>query len=112
MNCSENGCTRPAEWCPRICIPALGWPIHEHEPMSLVLAAPVCEAHFPGVDLQATLAPGLIDGKPGIRRLVEVITRGAGRVAPDFDRAYIERAALDAPDVQAALTDNGRGPLQ
>lgn len=97
-----------------VVVPALNCPLPEHDPLRAFLGMRFCETCFLGLKLEHLL-------NDQFREVVRGTLATRGLVAPDFDRAWLERVELDSPemkalDSKARMTEkefNGllRGPL-
>lgn len=93
--CAHTGCGRPATHAPKICVPATGWPIDLHQPLSAILMLKVCRQHV------AEAFHPTENFKPGspLRTVFEVLARG--KVPPDFARAFVTPIRLDSDEFQS-----------
>jgi len=90
--CSRTGCGAWAACVPKICVPAEGWSIALHQPLSLLLQLPLCDACFAALKVEDFV------GEKSDRSLRQVIALAAGRRPPDFGRAFFERVPLGSPE--------------
>lgn len=78
--CATNGCDRKGEWAVEMHIPAKGWAIEAHQPLSIICDMPLCRDHA----TEANLLQAMPDLRNGIRDVIGAV----GRAEPDFDRAW------------------------
>lgn len=88
--CRRAGCTAWATWVPKLNIPARGWAIDSHRPVTVIMNLEVCMAHF---DAERMLADLLT---PDLKALIR--EQLVGRVPPDFDRAWISKVPVDSDE--------------
>ena len=89
--CCWEGCGREASVVPEINIPAQGWPIDAHSPMSCILDIKVCEDHYAKIDINELL----FKGGPFNEGLAPMFKAGAaGRQPPDFERAWLSKVPI------------------
>jgi hypothetical protein len=105
MNCSSKDCGRLAVCVPKIRVPAEGWPIALHQPLTLLMQMPLCQACFDALKIEEFVGDQS-DGK-----LRQVIRLGAtGRQPPDFARAYFERVSIGSGEYRqfCAMSEKGK----
>lgn len=90
--CQHDGCAHAARWAVSVRVPALGWSLEAHTPLSLVMPVKLCRDHF------AELTPATFVTDDIRKRVAEVLS-ALGRTAPDFERAWLEHLPLDHPEV-------------
>lgn len=93
MICQSTGCTREATHFPKLCVPAIGWPIDAHQPISAVLGVKLCRDHakaFPPANKQT----------PEVRKAIEAAARMMRKAPPDFARSFIQPIRIDCPEGQ------------
>lgn len=88
--CSVTGCPHKGEWAIRARIPAKGWSLDLHRPLSILVGMPLCRDHASEQNLLATF--------PDLREVVVRILDGAGYAAPDFERAWVEAIRRTDPE--------------
>lgn len=94
--CATKECKHGAKFIPRICVPAKGWPIDSHEPLSCMMGIEVCESCFKDMKPEMFFGPALDKIPNNMRKIFEI---GAdGKCPPDFDRAYIERVSISSKE--------------
>ncbi len=93
MRCMRNNCADDATSALKICVPATGYPIESHQPISIFLGVKICLKHAAEVTAQEWLKDN---------RMRQMLTMAAaGRAAPDFDRAWLKVLALNDPELLA-----------
>lgn len=95
IECSREGCSRPATHAPKVCVPALGrGGIRSSAILTLVTCEPCGQA--------LTSGDFLDPGDPGRENLRSLFRMdAAGRFMPDLDRAWIELVALTSAEFRA-----------
>lgn len=101
LRCATLDCQHAARWAPCIHVPAQGWPKGTHQPARMIVGIKVCTDCFARITVEELLSDQ-------VREVVKTFLRGMA--PPAFDRATIERLALDHPQVLAL--DASRGPRQ
>ncbi len=91
--CQEKGCHRFAEFVPRINVPAQGWSVEMHQPLSVIMSLKLCEKHIDGLKAADFLRVG---EEKGMARIFEIAA--AGKQPPDFDRAWISKVRLTSDE--------------
>lgn len=110
MICCREGCDLDARWAPKLCVPAAGYAIERHEPLQALVGLALCTYHI------ADLKPADLLGGPigaddaGGERLRQVFRVMAGKVPPDFERAWIARVSVNSPEFRT-LQQSGRGAV-
>jgi hypothetical protein len=98
--CDKQGCTRRATHAPVLQIPAQGWAIDLHQPISMTIGVELCKDHA------ATFGDGFKwSDNPKIKEVVEILTRG--KQPPDFDRAFHTVVRIDSEAYQKFLKMRG-----
>lgn len=94
--CEHDGCERAAQFAPKICVPAMGWPLDEKRALQATLGVRLCREHceeFPAADQFKADAPG------ALREVFKVMARAAGSfIPPDFKRAWVKPVPLDGEE--------------
>lgn len=103
MKCTETECQRVATHITQLNIPAKGYAIGTHPPIRMMFAMPFCEDHAKNFDLKGTLAIEEHEGEPGLRQVVEAVTRSLGKAQPDLDRAWVTARKLTDSDVESFM---------
>lgn len=93
-NCYHTGCTKKATMLGEIRVPATGWPLHKHAPITMIVGHPMCDEHVEDVRVPEIFTPD-------IRKLFAIMTRG--KAPPDFNRAFVVRKPVNNADVQMLL---------
>ena len=78
--CAKNGCQNKGEWAAEVHVPAKGWALSAHTPMSIICDMPLCRDHADGENL--------LDEMPELRGTISDVLQANGRAEPDFDRAW------------------------
>lgn len=97
--CQHEGCTRRAQFAPKVMVPATGTPIDMHTPLSILFGARYCREHC------ESFKPDFDSGgPPPLRYLYEMMARAACQqarrsyIAPDFSRAFTQKVRLDSEE--------------
>lgn len=112
--CQRQGCASPALYAVKISVPARGWPIEWHEPLSAILGLKLCHWHVKQFDLAPVVGKAAVP-PTSLRPIFEAMARirGAGAPAPDFKRAYVTGVRLDSDEFRQfeaqAAAAGGRG---
>ncbi len=89
--CEHQGCARAATHAPRLNIPAQGWPIDLHQPISMFIGIELCKDHA------KTFGDGFKwSDNPKLKEAIEIVSRG--KAPPDFDRAFHTVTRLDSDE--------------
>lgn len=94
--CSREHCAAEARWVPKVCVPATGYPIAGHTPLSCIIGLPLCGACIDTLGVGDLLGPTPQGGE-----FREAFAIAAGRVPPDFSRAFMARVSLNSPEYAA-----------
>lgn len=78
--CSTEGCGNEAAGLLVINVPATGWPIDMHKPLSFILGIKTCDQCLRDCNVKDFL-------NGDIKEVIEIATRG--RCAPDYERAFL-----------------------
>lgn len=97
MTCKTKECTAVATCLPKLCVPAMYWPIDAHTPLESVLCVPMCEPCAGAMKATDFFS----DGPSDLRPVFEFLARG--KLPPDFKRAFITTIALDSPQAKKYL---------
>lgn len=89
-NCCHEGCTRKGEWAVKARIPAKGWSLDLHTPLSIIVGLPLCRDHASEVTLIQTF--------PDLRQIIAGFMSMRGLMPPDFDRAWTEAIRRTDPE--------------
>jgi hypothetical protein len=109
VKCAEDTCTLEATHVPKICIPAIGWPIELHQPLSAVMTVPLCLAHARDFRVRETLE---LRGERTLRRIFELMAQSLKKLAPDFDRAFVVPVSMSSAEfVELDRIRNGLPPI-
>lgn len=111
--CQRQGCTSPALYAVKINVPARGWPIEWHEPLSAILGLKLCHWHLKQFDLAPFVGKAAVPPM-SLRPNFEAVARmrGDGAPAPDFKRAFVTGVRLDSDEYrqfEARAAGGGRG---
>lgn len=87
--CAKHGCDRKGEWAIEAHIPAKGWALDAHTPLSAICGMPLCR------DCAAEL--NLLSTFPDLRQMLTETLISAGYVEPDFDRAWTTPIRRSSP---------------
>lgn len=101
IKCDHRGCLSPARWAPKLCVPAQGIPIDLHKPLSALASLPLCDIHIAEIKAQDMLGgkfDGTALGNEPMKEIFRTTVRAIGGVAPDFDRAFIQKVRLDSDE--------------
>ena len=79
-HCARAGCTRKGEWSIEAKIPAKGWSLDAHTPMSIICDVPLCRDHAAEENLLTML--------PDLKDIIRNMLASGGYAEPDFDRAW------------------------
>lgn len=102
--CIREGCTAKATVAPRLNVPAQGWPIDMHRPMTAIVGMPLCEEHFKDVANLEGLKAALgneIKGGDDLMGLIQATLLAAGKLPPDFDRAWVTRLSINSEEYKS-----------
>ncbi|QFT81191.1 hypothetical protein FIU89_11275 [Roseovarius sp. THAF27] len=80
--CVKNGCQNKGEWAVKVHLPAKGWSLAAHTPVSVISDMPLCRDHAE--------EENLLEDFPDLRRALCDILESNGLAEPDFDRAWTE----------------------
>jgi hypothetical protein len=89
---------------PKMNVPATGWAIDQHRPISFVIGLSLCDAHFAECKIGDFLHDGLRGG-PSTKDIVRIMARG--RCPPDFDRAFLSKCRIDSDEAKVMLSQRG-----
>lgn len=91
--CASRGCKMPALFSPKIIVPALGWSVEQHQPLSCIVALPLCKVHKANFSIFDAVK----------RSDIELMFRGiaAGKCPPDFARLTVAWVELDSEEYQS-----------
>ena len=81
MSCQTKDCPQKGEWSIVINIPATGFSTEAAPPLSVILDLALCRDHAEDADVEEFLTPEF---------RARIMANMAGRVPPDFDRAWPE----------------------
>jgi hypothetical protein len=98
MKCGDSNCEAEATHMPKICVPATGWPIDQHNPISVVMGLKLCLKHTRAFRAKETLG---LKGEHTMRKVIEVMAKSYGGVPPDFARAFVQPISIDSPEGRA-----------
>ncbi len=99
--CGWKGCTRAGVFAPKICVPARGFAIDCHQPMTAILGLALCDEH-----VKATTPAVILSDK--LRELFMEITRSQGKARPDFDRAWVSPVSLNSNEYKRFEKQQGQ----
>lgn len=85
--CQHEGCKRPAEMAPKLCVPATGWPRGMAKPLSCLIGLACCRKHLKGIKVAEFLTDQM-------KTTIDGLTKGMQ--PPDYGRAWIEGVKLDS----------------
>lgn len=94
--CDRDGCSEPASHAPKLCVPATGRPIDTHQPLAIIFGLQCCRKHVDEMKAETFLS------EPQVKMMFEMAARascaqsGVDYIAPDFDRAFIEKIRIDS----------------
>lgn len=88
-NCNRQNCQEPGKWACKINIPAEGWAINSHQPLSMMIGLEVCDTHFTEIKIEDFLTDDL-------KELAEKVLEG--KQPPDFARAWMSRISINSPE--------------
>lgn len=91
-------CGKPAKWAPKWCVPATGWPIDCHTPLSALGSFPCCDICIEELNAKAMFAEN-----PHFKDIFEMMARGVKGLPPDFDRAFMTKVRLDSDEYRKFL---------
>lgn len=94
--CEWHGCEREATHAPKICVPAMGWALETHQPLSVIMGLKFCVEHAQRFDVRGTLA---IDEPKSMRRVFEILA--GDRCRPDYDRAWVDPIPIESEAFRA-----------
>lgn len=89
MSCDRKDCTNDAAVAPKIMIPATGYQIEDHTPISAILGLTLCLGCCHCADPQELLVPE-------VRAMIDHMT--LNRVPPDYARAWIVAVPLGSDE--------------
>lgn len=91
--CQHTGCPRTATHVPKIMVPASGWAIELHTPLSAIMGLKLCEQHakeFPARDQFFNA-----ETRDQWRDIFSVIVKAMGsQCPPDYERAFTRIVSL------------------
>lgn len=87
--CAREGCGRKAEWAVEAHIPAKGWAIEVHQPVTLMCDMALCRDHATEEDLLKTV--------PEIKEVIASALAQAGLAEADFARAWTTPVRRSSP---------------
>lgn len=96
--CATKDCSHGAKYIPKICVPAKGWAIDTHEPLSCLMGIEVCESCFKDMTPDMFFGPEVSKEPNNMRRVFEI--GAAGKCPPDFERAFIERVLISSKEYE------------
>lgn len=99
MKCRHKDCPCDAVAAPAINVPAMNMPIHEHDPIHVVLGMPLCLVHLD----QCRVDDFLVEGGD-LEKMIRIRARGSAE--PDFKRAWISRVEFDSEEWRILATMN------
>lgn len=80
MGCNKIGCKNKGEWAVEVHLPAKGWAIEAHKPISIICDMPLCKDH--------AAEASLLEAMPDLRDTIRDVIRNANLAEPDFGRAW------------------------
>lgn len=111
--CSSKDCPHGAKYAPAICVPAMGWPLEQHDHLEAMMLLPLCESCIKEFKADNFLGPEAnVNGKNAMREVFTILTKG--KVPPDFDRAYIKHVSINSKeylDMKAAKEKGDKGTV-
>lgn len=100
MKCDFKGCSEEATCMPKVNVPAMGWPIDMHQPLSFVIGLTLCDKHFASARIGDFLHDGLGTGK-STKEIFRIMARG--KIPPDFDQAFLSKCGLNSEEARMLL---------
>jgi hypothetical protein len=79
--CQKRGCEHKGEWAIELHVPAKGWPLDSHKPLTVMCGIPLCRDHAH----QDDAGDFFFDAN---RAVIADMIKSMGFVEPDFDRAW------------------------
>jgi hypothetical protein len=92
MRCMKKSCTHQAQWAPKICVPAQGWPIDCHQPLAMIVGLRLCREHVDALKAEEFFNDVVTD----IRGALEALART--HIRPDFARAFITAVRINSDE--------------
>lgn len=81
--CSRHGCLNRGVWGLKLCVPATGFRLFQHQPMTCLVNVVVCDTHIEGVRSEDFVSVE-------IQNYMVDFAKKAKKVEPDFRRAYMD----------------------
>lgn len=108
MKCAVKTCEDPASAAIVLNVPALGMPIREHDPVTMIIGLALCAACLQKEDAKEWFAPWPNGDPSPHRRIVEIQIKSRGLGTPDFDRAFVTGLSLESAEWK--MLRGGRSP--
>ncbi len=107
MKCMTTGCPHDAKWAPKINVPAEGWSVEMHQPLSFTMSLAVCDACWPDLKASDFVGPELEKEKGNMRQIARLMTKG--KCPPDFERAWLSKVSINSNEYKI-LSEHGAAP--
>lgn len=98
MKCASQGCRDFGTHFPKVCVPATGHDIATHEPVSCIISLPLCREHAAVFAVNEWLETPTPQAGKTMRDVFALAV--AGRVPPDFDRAFCKPVQIKSKEAQ------------
>lgn len=91
--CASRGCKMPALYVPKVIVPATGWSVEQHQPLSCIVGLSLCKVHKAKFSIFDAVK----------RSDIELMFRGiaAGKAPPDFSRLSVAWVELDSEEYRS-----------
>ena len=101
--CGIKGCHGTPEWAPKLTVPARGWSIELHQPLTCIVGIPLCTVHMDGFDIFDLFH------RKQLREMFQSVTTAAGKCPADVDRLQVSRVRLDSFEYLQFESTQGAG---
>lgn len=89
IGCKTTGCLHRAEYLPKVCVPAQGFPVEAGKHMSAIVDVPLCEDCLVNVAGDQFMTDQL-------RTVFDKFA--AGKVPPDYSRSFVLPVAMTSEE--------------
>lgn len=100
--CMRTGCLKDATVVPLLKVPAVGWPMAFHTPLTMFISLECCEEHFHDVNVLEVMTDE-------IREAMVKAIRAFRKTDPDFNRAELHPLPLDDPQYKEFRRQQSKG---
>lgn len=93
-NCQRKGCDKQAKFGVKLCVPAMGWSIDQHNPLAVLVGFEVCKEHFDEIIPKEWIK----DDRMKELFRIAARARGSDAVPPDFERVFKRSVPIDSKE--------------